>query len=155
MENQIELSARMIVEKLPSNAPSNTITLWDVEEQVMTFPMFMDDEDETAQEQEESTFPNKGEAQQEIMEMRHDDLPLITTVMEKSKKVECLPENKNEYEEDELEKENESRVEKSWKQPKENDEKRRHLMKFKGNFEKAKRHQSLCYEKSLSFFLFL
>ncbi|KAI5663712.1 hypothetical protein M9H77_23035 [Catharanthus roseus] len=36
---------------------------------------------------------------------------LITTVIEESKKVECLPENKNEYEECKLEKENELRME--------------------------------------------
>ncbi|KAI5672246.1 hypothetical protein M9H77_12610 [Catharanthus roseus] len=43
MENHIELLARMIIEIPLSNAPSNTVTLRDVEEQVITFPMFMDD----------------------------------------------------------------------------------------------------------------
>ncbi|KAI5657989.1 hypothetical protein M9H77_26782 [Catharanthus roseus] len=99
MENQIELLSRMIIEKLLSNIPSNTITLRDVEGQVMMFPMFMDDEDETTQEAEESTFP------------RSQEPLLITTVVEKSKKVENLPENRNEHEGDELERETESCVE--------------------------------------------
>ncbi|KAI5657890.1 hypothetical protein M9H77_26683 [Catharanthus roseus] len=34
------------------------------------------------------------------------------------------------------------------KQLKENDEERRPLMEFKGNFKNAKRDQSLCYEKA-------
>ncbi|KAI5650404.1 hypothetical protein M9H77_36409 [Catharanthus roseus] len=55
MENQIEPLARMIVERPLSNIPSNTVTLRDIEEQVMTFLMFMDDEDETVQELEECT----------------------------------------------------------------------------------------------------
>ncbi|KAI5657991.1 hypothetical protein M9H77_26784 [Catharanthus roseus] len=151
MENQIELLSRMIIEKLLSNIPSNTITLRDVEGQVMMFPMFMDDEDETTQEAEESTFP------------RSQEPLLITTVVEKSKKVENLPENRNEHEGDELERETESCVEnnryhkhkqqeteidESWKRLKENDEERRRLMKFRENFKKAKRDQSLCYEKA-------
>ncbi|KAI5681762.1 hypothetical protein M9H77_02990 [Catharanthus roseus] len=41
----------------------------------MTFPMFMDDDDETAQEREEFTFPEEEEVQQEIMERRQDNLP--------------------------------------------------------------------------------
>ncbi|KAI5676127.1 hypothetical protein M9H77_07077 [Catharanthus roseus] len=108
MKNQIEVVARIFVEKQLSNIPINTITLWDVEEQLMTFPIFMDDEDETAQELEESTSP------------RFQEPLLNTSVVEK----------------------------KSWKQPKENDEERRRLMEFKGNFENIKREQSLCYEKS-------
>ncbi|KAI5680810.1 hypothetical protein M9H77_02037 [Catharanthus roseus] len=70
MENQIELVAKMIVERPLSNIPSNTVTLWGVEEQVMTFPMFMDDKDETAQELEESTS------------LRSQEPLLITTVVE-------------------------------------------------------------------------
>ncbi|KAI5681062.1 hypothetical protein M9H77_02289 [Catharanthus roseus] len=99
MESQIKLLATMIAEKLLSNIPSNTVTLRDVKEQVITFQMFMDDEDETTQEPEVSTSP------------RFQETLLNTSVVEESKKVECLPENKNEYEEGELEKENESRVE--------------------------------------------
>ncbi|KAI5671747.1 hypothetical protein M9H77_12111 [Catharanthus roseus] len=91
--------ARMIIEKPVSNIPSNMVPLWDIEEKVKMFPMFMDDEDETAQGLEESTFPRSQEP-----------LP-ITTLVEESKKVKCLPENKNEYEEGELEKESKSRME--------------------------------------------
>ncbi|KAI5649971.1 hypothetical protein M9H77_35976 [Catharanthus roseus] len=128
MESQIKLLTRLIVEEPLSNIPSNTITMQDVKEQMMMFPIG-------------------------VISPRSQEPLLITTVVEKSKKVECLSENKNEYEEDELEKETESCMEKteideSWKRPKENDEERRHLMKFKGNFENAKRDQSLCYEKA-------
>ncbi|KAI5650432.1 hypothetical protein M9H77_36437 [Catharanthus roseus] len=112
MENQIKLLARMIVEKPPSNALSNTVTLRDVEEQGIRFPMFMDDEDESTQEPEESTSPRFQEP-----------LPNTSVVEEKS-----------------------------WKQLKENDEERRHLMKSQGNFENVKREQSLCYEKARMIF---
>ncbi|KAI5668475.1 hypothetical protein M9H77_18328 [Catharanthus roseus] len=98
MECQIKLLSIMIIEKPLSNIPSNTVTLRDVEKHMMTFPIFMDDEDETAQ-KPESTYPRSQEP-----------LP-ITTVVEESKKIECLPENKNECEESELERENESHVE--------------------------------------------
>ncbi|KAI5676950.1 hypothetical protein M9H77_07900 [Catharanthus roseus] len=168
MENQIELLAKIIVERPLSNIPSNMVTLHNVEEQVMKFPMFMDDEDETAQEPEESTFSRFQE-------------PLPNTgVVEESKKGECLSGNKNEFEDGDPEKENENFVEsheshkegqqeteiddiensdgvnllthkinfvlvdnslcmqESWKQPKENDEEKRRLMEFKENFEKVK-----------------
>ncbi|KAI5676235.1 hypothetical protein M9H77_07185 [Catharanthus roseus] len=59
MENYIELIAKGIVEELVSHITSNTVTLQDVEEQAMTFPMFMDDDGETTQESEEFTFPGK------------------------------------------------------------------------------------------------
>ncbi|KAI5650042.1 hypothetical protein M9H77_36047 [Catharanthus roseus] len=98
IENQIEQLARMIIEKPPSNAPSNMTTLRDVEEQVLTFPMFMDDKDGTAYELEEST------------PQRFQEPLLNTSVVEESKKIEFLTENKNEYEKGELEKENESSV---------------------------------------------
>ncbi|KAI5653699.1 hypothetical protein M9H77_30886 [Catharanthus roseus] len=92
MENQIELLARMVIEKPPSNASSNTVTLRNIEEQVMTFPMSMDDDDETAQESEE--FASQGFQE-----------PLSNTrEVEESKKHEYLPENKNESEEGEPEK---------------------------------------------------
>ncbi|KAI5664398.1 hypothetical protein M9H77_23721 [Catharanthus roseus] len=182
MEIQIELLAKMIIEKLPGNAPNNTITLHDVEEQVMKFPMFMDDENETAQEQEEST-PQRFQ----------EPLP-NTSVLKESTKDEYLPENKSEFEEGEPEKENESLLEiqkshieerqekkletikknekvnsltnktnfflvknslcvqASRKQPKKNDEERRRLMKFKGNFESAKRkHHLYCGKSRISF----
>ncbi|KAI5650272.1 hypothetical protein M9H77_36277 [Catharanthus roseus] len=71
---------------------TNTATLQDVEEQVMTFSIFMDDDDETAQELEECTS-----------QRFQEPLP-NTSVVEESKKVKCLPENKNVYEEGELEK---------------------------------------------------
>ncbi|KAI5681854.1 hypothetical protein M9H77_03082 [Catharanthus roseus] len=105
MENHIELKpilSQRIIEELLSHITRNTITLQDVEEQVMTFPMFMDDDDETAQEPEEFTFPEEEDVQQEIMEMRQDDLlsfeepPQITSEAEESKRDECLPENKKE-----------------------------------------------------------
>ncbi|KAI5676230.1 hypothetical protein M9H77_07180 [Catharanthus roseus] len=60
--------------------------------------MFIDDKDEIAPEPKESTFP------------RSQEPPLSTTIVEESKKVGCLPKNKNEYEEGKLEKENENRV---------------------------------------------
>ncbi|KAI5667852.1 hypothetical protein M9H77_17705 [Catharanthus roseus] len=107
----------------------------------MTFPMFMDDEDETTQESKESTSPRFQEP-----------LP-STSIVEESKKDECLPENRNEFEESEPEKENKNFMEsheshkegrqeteiddiqkgegESWKQPKENDEERRCLIEFK------------------------
>ncbi|KAI5664513.1 hypothetical protein M9H77_23836 [Catharanthus roseus] len=75
MENHIKLIAKRIIEEPLSHIPSNMIILRDVEEQVMTFPMIMDDDDETAQEPEELTFSKKEEGQQEIMEMRQDDHP--------------------------------------------------------------------------------
>ncbi|KAI5682032.1 hypothetical protein M9H77_03260 [Catharanthus roseus] len=50
MENHIELIAKRILEEPLSHIPSNTAPLQDVEEQLITFPMFMDDDDRTAQE---------------------------------------------------------------------------------------------------------
>ncbi|KAI5683005.1 hypothetical protein M9H77_04233 [Catharanthus roseus] len=64
----------------------------------MRFPMFIDDEDETAQEPEESNSPRFQEP-----------LP-NTSVVEESKEDECLPENKNEFDKGEPEKENENFV---------------------------------------------
>ncbi|KAI5677528.1 hypothetical protein M9H77_08478 [Catharanthus roseus] len=83
---------------------------------------------------------------------------------------EYLLENKNEFEKDEPEKENENFVKihedhkkgrreteidnieksegESCKELEENDEERRPLMEFRGNFKNAKRDQSLCYEKA-------
>ncbi|KAI5681828.1 hypothetical protein M9H77_03056 [Catharanthus roseus] len=114
----------------------------------MRFPMFLDDEEETAQEPEESTSPRFQEP-----------LP-NTSVVEESKKDECLLENKNDFEKGEPEKENENSVEsheshkegrqeteiddieksegESWKQPEGNDEERRRLMKFKEIFRTLK-----------------
>ncbi|KAI5668386.1 hypothetical protein M9H77_18239 [Catharanthus roseus] len=83
---------------LNTHYQSNTVTLQDVEEKVMTFPMFMDDEDETTQEPEESTPKFQ------------EPLP-NTSVVEESKRDECLPENKSEFEEGEPEKENERLLE--------------------------------------------
>ncbi|KAI5652875.1 hypothetical protein M9H77_30062 [Catharanthus roseus] len=65
----------------------------------MMFPMFMDDEDETAPVQEESTS-----------QRFQEPLP-NTSVVEKSTKDECLLENKNEFEEGKPEKENECLME--------------------------------------------
>ncbi|KAI5664418.1 hypothetical protein M9H77_23741 [Catharanthus roseus] len=117
MENHIELIAKRIVEEQLSHIPSNMITLRDVEEQVMTFPKFIDDDDEIAQESEEFTFSKKEEGQQEITERRQDDRlsfeepPQITNEGKESKRDERLPENKNEFEEGEPEKENENFLE--------------------------------------------
>ncbi|KAI5653974.1 hypothetical protein M9H77_31161 [Catharanthus roseus] len=134
----------MIVDKSSSNAPSNTVTLWEAEEQVMTFPMFMDDEDETAQEPEKCTSPRFQE-------------PLPNTIKNEFEEGEPEKENKNfvkwheshregrqETEIDSIEKSEEE----SWKQPKENEVERRRLMKFKGNFENAKRNEALCFENA-------
>ncbi|KAI5668557.1 hypothetical protein M9H77_18410 [Catharanthus roseus] len=99
------------------NIPITTTTLQDTQEQTMTFSMVMDKEEATAQAPEESTFPKEEEAQQEIMERRHDDLvtfeehPQITSVVEESKRDERLPKHKSEFEEGEVEKESESLLE--------------------------------------------
>ncbi|KAI5658063.1 hypothetical protein M9H77_26856 [Catharanthus roseus] len=117
MENHIKQIPKRIVEEPLSHIPSNMITLQDVEEQVITFLMFMYDDDENAQEPKEFTFPEKEEVKQEIIEMRQDDLPSfelppqITSEVEESKRDECLPENKHEVEKGEPEKENENFVE--------------------------------------------
>ncbi|KAI5667259.1 hypothetical protein M9H77_17112 [Catharanthus roseus] len=147
MENQIELLTKMIFERPLSNIPMGT------------FPMFMDDENNTAQEPKESTSQG------------FQELVPNASEVEESKKNECLPEDKDELEKGELEKENEKFVEnhevnplthetnfvlfvdslcihESWKQTEENDEERTRLMKPKGNFENVKRKQSLCYEKA-------
>ncbi|KAI5664380.1 hypothetical protein M9H77_23703 [Catharanthus roseus] len=115
MENQIKLLAKVIDERpLNNNIPSNMVTLWTTEEQVMTFSIVVDEEETTAQAPEESNFLEKEEAQQEIIERRHDDLltleepTQITSVVEESKRDECLPGNKSEFEGGEPEKENES-----------------------------------------------
>ncbi|KAI5663564.1 hypothetical protein M9H77_22887 [Catharanthus roseus] len=178
IEKQIELLPKIIVEEPFSNIPSNTVTLWDEDEQEITFPMFMDDKDDTAQELKESTSQGFKE-------------PLLNaSKVEESKKDECLPENKDGFEESEPQKENEKFVEnhegykegrqetelddieksegvnlhtnetnfvlvddslcmqESCKWLKENNGERRPLMEFKENFENAKREQSLCYEKA-------
>ncbi|KAI5675752.1 hypothetical protein M9H77_06702 [Catharanthus roseus] len=107
MENHIKLIAKRIVEVPLSNIPSNTVTFQDVEEQGMMFRMFMDDDDEIAQEPKEFTFPEEKEVQQEIEEKRQDDLlsfnepPQITSEAEECKRDESLQENKNEFEEGE------------------------------------------------------
>ncbi|KAI5681766.1 hypothetical protein M9H77_02994 [Catharanthus roseus] len=115
----IELIANRIVEEPLSQITSNTVTLQDVKEQVMTFPIFMDDDDddENAQEPEVFTLPEEEEVLQEIMERRHDNFPSFegppqfTGEAKERERNECLSENKNEFEEDELEKENEKFVE--------------------------------------------
>ncbi|KAI5676797.1 hypothetical protein M9H77_07747 [Catharanthus roseus] len=77
MENHIKVIAKRIVQEPLSHIPSNKVTLWDVEEQVMTFPMFMDDDDEIAQELEEFTFLEEEEIQQEIIQKKARRSPII------------------------------------------------------------------------------
>ncbi|KAI5671339.1 hypothetical protein M9H77_11703 [Catharanthus roseus] len=133
MESQIEQLARIIIEEPLSNILSNMVTLWDVKEQVIRFSMFMDDKDKIAQEPE---FPSP----------RFQEPLSSTSVVEESKKHECSLENKSEFGKGEPEKENKKFE--SWKQPKGNDEERRRLMKFKGNFKNVEREQSLFYVKA-------
>ncbi|KAI5653364.1 hypothetical protein M9H77_30551 [Catharanthus roseus] len=74
--------------------------------------MFMDDNDETTQESEEFTFSEKEEVHQEIMERRQDDLPSFEEPRQITSEVEeYLLGNKIEFEEVNLEKENEGRLE--------------------------------------------
>ncbi|KAI5668568.1 hypothetical protein M9H77_18421 [Catharanthus roseus] len=162
MENHIELIEKRIVEEPLSHIPSNMVTLGDVEEQLITFPMFMDDNYEIAQELEEYT----SQGFQELLPN--------TSEVEESKKDECTPENIIEFEEREPEKENE-KITKSPEDHKkgrqeteindiekservnpltletnfvlENNKERKPLMEFKGDFENFKREQSSWYEK--------
>ncbi|KAI5681901.1 hypothetical protein M9H77_03129 [Catharanthus roseus] len=151
MESHNKLIEKRIIHEPLSHIPSNTVTIRDVGEQVMTFPMFIDDDDKTAQEPEEVTFPEKEAGRSSIFE----EPPQITRKLEENKRDECLPENKNEFEEESQEDHKEGRqytekedieeskgvnplthktnfvlvdnslcMKESWKQPKENDEER-------------------------------
>ncbi|KAI5676930.1 hypothetical protein M9H77_07880 [Catharanthus roseus] len=95
------------------------VTLQEVEEQEMKFPMFVDEEGTTAQAPEESTIPEEEEAQQEKKNgRRHNDLQIFkeplqaTSVVNDSRREECSPENKREFANSEPKKENESLVKK-------------------------------------------
>ncbi|KAI5672436.1 hypothetical protein M9H77_12800 [Catharanthus roseus] len=92
---------------------SEAVTLQSVEAQVLTFPIVMDEEEEFDPVSEESIFLEEEEAQQGIMERRHNGLlifeesPQVISEMEESKRDECLTETKGEFEEGKPEKENE------------------------------------------------
>ncbi|KAI5667829.1 hypothetical protein M9H77_17682 [Catharanthus roseus] len=123
------------------------ITLRDVEAQVMRFPIFINDNDETAQELEEFTFPKKEEVQQEIMERKQDDLlsfqesPQITSEADakNEKFMECQEDHKEGQQETEIDDIEKSKGD-SCKRLEENNEERKPLMEFKRNFENSNLH---------------